>query len=678
MATKSKTMLRGIGADLASKRFASRLATVLAMTVRILLDDRAIKVTLVNEHNGFVADSNPVKKSIRINWGQMESLFQQNPLMAIGSSKGLLYHEAAHLMWTPSRTAFETIFVYTRHANLGRGQYHAMFNMIEDKRIENLFVRLYSPSAPYFGRPMIQHFLPMFSKEPTATWMNVVGRPWIGKSNYLNMRAVAENRLGKTMMAEIDSVVQRYLTLSASDFESDPRRVAEILDEWIDLLYRVTPTQPPTGGCGGTSQRIDNADTFDDSLSDEEAAEATPQPPTPTSNSDKEEEPADDANDDSSQGSAKDNQSEDDSDSGDADSSNAEGVPGDGEDGESESDGGGEAEPTADDETSESGDGSGTDPRQGDQQAPDIDSIVDDLMDTFDELSENIASDSEATLESTLDGIEQADAESPSSVKPIWITDDRPVDQEMRVTSRRIQQELERITNQATSERIYGSDIGRLNVLRDLLYEDTERLDVFDLWDEGTEDEMSVKVTIAMDQSASMREGPNGRPYELAAKALWILQNAFERADHSVSIYGYGTTYQRLDERHSASTYPVRRPEGGTYPLDMLRDAITASLATKDCSNHLLVVVTDGSWGRVRDAATDLVESFNQQGGVSTLFLLESDESAIIRNLMTTGHISDTHPYGFGSYHEVRNPLEMIEPTKNLVEQLMQSHLRRR
>jgi hypothetical protein len=212
-------------------------------------------------------------------------------------------------------------------------------------------------------------------------------------------------------------------------------------------------------------------------------------------------------------------------------------------------------------------------------------------------------------------------------------------------------------------------------------------LDVFDLFDEGTEDEMRCHVMFGIDQSFSMytrkdHEATGDKPYMAAARVAWIMREAFGRLDHVVDTYGYDDKFQRLDEPHRRTHFPVRSPSGSTSPLSMLKSMTRMSLAKRDVTDRLLVVLTDGSWG-VNDHAdheeyAEVVRAFRKDGGTAILFALESNEIGMFTMQMERGIISEDEPYGFTEWHLISEPMDLVEPVRRFVKQLMTSHLRGR
>jgi hypothetical protein len=237
----------------------------------------------------------------------------------------------------------------------------------------------------------------------------------------------------------------------------------------------------------------------------------------------------------------------------------------------------------------------------------------------------------------------------------------------MKNASRRIAQKLEEIRTQASPEWLRGESAGRLNLFREVLYGE-DRDDVFDLWDEGVEDEMKAHVNLCLDMSSSME-----RLTDQSGQMLWTLRDAFERVDHTVDIYGFGSNYQRLDERHSRITYPNRVPQGGTAPLAMLKDVVQRSTGMKDVRDRLIVAITDGVWHR--DQYETLMDEWRRMGGMSMLFLIGSDTS--MQRSIEGGLIHPTQPFGFDEWIQINTPLDCVKPIEKFVQRTMQAHLTR-
>lgn len=643
------------------ERFLNRLATVLEQTLRILTQFNDAR--LVFDTCSYPAATNMQTRKVTID---RDLLVRESELKnRVRLAKGLLYHESGHLFWSLDAAGMDDLRQFASNNGFSGYTILGSYNEIEDKRIENHFVARYAPAKAYLAVPLAKlilghHLDDLTDRQLAAVWLSAVGRPWLGTLAYRKLRAYVVSRLDTllpSLVGESESIVAEYLTLSRDDVRSYGGRGHQLILQWHKLHDLLN--EEVVGGCGGdnpmeklgSNGRRDYDDdklTKDDALSGEEAAEAI--------------NPSDDAED------------------ADADNPN-----GDAGDGDSDSDTGAGEESSSG--SNEAGDSSETSSSTGtSSNPPSADEVMGDVEEAMDEAEAEITADVDDTLDAIFSRIDEVDESLPSSKKQLWRTGEYPVTSTMQVVSRHISTELQAIRTEAASEWLRGTDVGRLNPMREEFFGD-ERLDVFDLFDEGTEDDMRCHVVFGIDQSFSMntrRDGADNsdKPYQAAAKVAWIFREAFGRLDHVVDIYGYDDKYQRLDEPHRRLGYPVRNPSGGTEPLSMLKDMTRMSLAKKDVSDRLMVVLTDGSWGVVDDEDheryANVVRNFRKAGGTAVLFVLESNETPIFTAHMSSGVISEDQPYGFNEWHLIQEPMDLVDPVRAFVKQLMTSHLRGR
>jgi hypothetical protein len=159
---------------------------------------------------------------------------------------------------------------------------------------------------------------------------------------------------------------------------------------------------------------------------------------------------------------------------------------------------------------------------------------------------------------------------------------------------------------------------GHLDIRRVLLAQPHE-LDLFNRWDEGSEDEGGVEVVICIDQSSSM-----SWKMDQASQALWAVKRSFDELDIRTTVIGYNDTHKVLmygDEMMERTTYRLYGSAGSTDPGSALTEAI-AVLMQSDQQNRVLISITDGGWGNPQ-RCNAVVQTLNELGCVTILLGLD-------------------------------------------------------
>jgi hypothetical protein len=661
------------------RQLAQAMAQVFERTIRILLDDARIRVVVRPSDSSLSiapAHSNLKTRTVTIDAAWLDGMdFAEQ----VRTAKGLLYHEASHLLWTPTRTlsgkdtytaALTDWFMRTtaqsdRPGITCEGDVAEHLNVLEDKRIENLFVLRYPPARFYFAEPLYR--LIVESDQPAPfIYLSVAGRPWLDHGVADAARKAAVDAVDPAWADDVDATVLEYLALSNRSMRADLGTVGNIILRWSNLVLRARDSlakNPDKGqhGNGWPEQHTCSNPTHleNDSrrgTSSEQKLDELAGGSHVTGNTTQSDQRDDDK----------------------LTSESLEELAQHGATSEPESPGeAGESTPSEPTAGSGAGDAPASREESSDHESEDTTtSTLNDAADkALAEATSSIMDDVNDTKQSVGRLIGKAGTKPPSSKDSIWNTTLRTVESDMAATARQLATTLAQVRNEASPEWLKGECVGRLNVVRDLLSEDTGRMDVFDLWDNGTEDEMKVHVNLCIDLSSSMRGGYQSTPpYVSAAKAVWTLREAFIRVDHLVDVYGFSSDHQLLDERHLRTQYPVRKPSGGTAPREMLRDILLRS-ESLDYTKRLMIVLTDGSWSGIGNGGyaryQTILDAWHGIGGISHLFMIRSDEYDLFTGKIQMGELDSKTPYGFGAWTPLDTPSDMVPAVASIVKQLM-------
>ena len=651
------TTLKSVIDETRRERLMQALRSILERTLRIVLKDSGI--TAILEDSGPApAWSNIEKRTVHLNVGWIDPSWSVPTVVRV--SKGLLYHEAAHLMWTPSGYGKPNGTVQRLVDGclaLGMSTTDALnaFNVLEDKRIETNFVKRYRPAAAYFAKPLYEYIANDANQTADFKYASVTGRPWLDARMMRALRTEAIAIRGSLWITELELIAKTFVKFTFTDFKNDPTKIADCIFRFHQLLQQAGATPDGLGGTCTDGCRGDHHDSA------EATGERSETPRT------KAEQPPLDPKGGVDDSDLDEMQSESDTE---ADKAEAEG-----DDGTESGNGSGNG---TDDGNAE---GTGGTEESTGSDAPTQTSASDIAREVAATTDEAIGDDVASTAEAVTRAAASGDTVETSTRKALWDTTTQPVTADMRAASRKIASVLTEIRNAASPEWLHGEPMGRLNIVR-AMDDQSERLDVFDLWDEGTEDEMRMKIAFGLDLSGSMSQSwqpvPEMRAFHRAAQMLWTLQDAFTIVDHDFDAYGYDDRFQRLTERHRKDAYYLRHPRGSTEPLRMINNMITRMAAAHDCTDRLLVIITDGAWDSSdSDDYRDRLDAFRSIGGQSHLFVLESGDQRLFTRMMANGVIDQRHPYGFDEWSVINDPADLVAPMASIVQQTMKGHLRR-
>lgn len=629
---KSTGVISGVRTSGAPERFFDAAARVMERTLRILTGSSNLTVD-VGTTTIFPAWTNLEKRAIyfkRFDLPRSSSGYDYPE--ATATIKGLLYHEVSHLLWTPAIKPVSASGRYFEPTDMSLERFFMIYNVMEDKRIENLFVRKYPPAAAYFARPVQMFILNEYEVMPNhrSAYFLLSGRYYLdGKLTATVRKLASDTGLDVT---KLDELVNEYLTLSTRDIISNPRTVKRIINDVNSLLSNEKEnlvTSTCSSGAGGEdgSSGAHNKHHEMTEASPRSSDQLSMDPDAKMSKEELEDLLSDQQ--------------------ADADASDS---------GPSKSGGEGEA---GESQSTTSGDADGKAASKEDLRVLVRNLSQQQLEETIDKMMD----DSKGTTKS----IQSAARTGSGGTSALYEYKMTPVDSEMQSASARIQRDLNAIRNEGSPETLRNQIVGRLNQRRIVAQPDA--FDPFDVFDIGTEDDMRIHVQLGIDLSDSMA----GHNMQTASRASWILRDAFYRCDHDVDLYAYSSFFQLVDTRHNRSQFIDWKSNGGTSPLGMLKDMLYRT-ATRPDDDKLIIVVTDGLWFGDSAQYEQLMNEFRRLGGHSLMIVLGDPDSMIMKFDKRT---SAEHPYGFDTASYGLDMMATIPAIEGYVKQLMKSHLTR-
>lgn len=474
--------------------------------------------------------------------------------------KGVLFHEMAHILYTPRANSAPTKAIWdAEHVPFQRYTQWQAYNMLEDQRIEGLLIGRYAPSVDFLRIIVLKHI----ASTGNDSWPLLAGRWYIdGK-----VRASAKAAWGlkaPLYVDEVEAIANEYRTLL---FPADAQRAQELVARFCEIMNAVYGSHddaPTTIDDHDDRMRSGRPESIGQQREDAEARDEAEERQAAESDSD----------DDGDDTAATDGEDGDDAD-GDSDGDSNDDI---------DSDGGMDA-------NSDSPNKAG-DPGTGNL----VDAINDAINDAVQQTLE-AGSEIAKAVSRCVQGAGSTTA--PSHNDTIGLVQ-MPVEDWMHRGAQRIAQTFATIYADAEAEWHRGQSNGRLNVAS-VMESRGRHFDVFDQYDEGTEDTLSFEIVLLVDRSSSMGSCHGGvarGECRGAAQSAWMIRRACQQFGIPVTVLGYddiGSMLCTSNTIANSQTYPLHQPRGGTDATESIRWA--AQILKNSTATHRLVfTITDGTW----------------------------------------------------------------------------------
>lgn len=543
--------------------------------------------------------------------------------------KAVAYHELAHVLYTPRR-AHRPTKTFRTDASLFK-----VYNILEDLRIESLFVTRYSPAKPILIDAVLRHVVDwgrLLDESDEVTKLNRLAAAWVftwGRG-YLppEIHHACANGLdaylarygGDKTRADFERIVAAYRRCV---FPADADLAIELVTEFRDLLDETGLGWIDPRSDGHSEHKEGRAEPIARTRETSEEMEDSTETPA-GGGSDDSDESSDTEAEGTGAGTGEDGEGEgeggtgtgtDDVD-GDVDGEGAgDGDISDFDDAEPLGSAGGDAGGGSDGEETEGGTGSSA--GNGIGTGSDLDDLTDRLRDALDSAASEVEPVIDADVRSSIkaarsiiDGIVAV-----PSVNDTFGNNYHDVEPWMRAAARSVTTEVSRVFSDADESWVGGHSSGRLNVGA-VMDARGRHFDVFDVFEDNTEEATSFEVVLLVDRSDSMGSGSynpttgtwGDNRMVAASKAAWILKSAFAELNIPVTIVGYGTDVSMVSTAGTAAdrhTFTVPATRGGTNPKAALPWVVTL-LKSSDAHNRLLISISDGEWHIGSDEANDL------------------------------------------------------------------------
>lgn len=606
------------------------LSATLQKTDRILTGNPRITVRVNTQNDHTFSRANNIHVGTKkLDLGNTEDLL---------AVMGMNYHEVSHVMFTPRMDLHELTWQKSPTEMI---YLQPTFNFLEESRIETLFGAMYPKAKHFFTVMLVRVLLGKYEKPESVmrdeyaknlgytpeeahaiyTHLLVYGRKYLPHDLRDAVREYAMDKVGsdraeKQKLESAEPIIDEYRTLPTGKIRTRGKELAILLANLYPNFFMYVMQsdmgtrahQPLNSGSDNDGMGIPTVRTNAPQETQQDAAEKAEQDEADgyeeieiESDSDETEEDSEDWEEDDEDGSPRASDSDGDED-GAEDDDGDDSAPGSPQDAPGDSDtvsqvsGAGEGDDDAPGgsqgvaEGDQDGDATGHSAGVTTDATPQV--SVPSIRDMAETIAKAISRDQKIRrdVEEVMDAL---DSPTEKSVDH-YVSQKRYPESQEKEIAKRLGREFEKLAQEVSPGWEYGTDHGRLNVLR-AMDPDADPDTIFDEWTEGRENDASVEMVILVDMSGSMM-GPG---IAGASSFSWTVAEALKEVDAKVTVYGFSNENELYvlrgrDEDHSemVSEYKV---VGGTSPQFALNAARTV-LNQSEIPNRALVVMTDGQW----------------------------------------------------------------------------------
>lgn len=553
---------------------------------------------------------------------------------AIAVLNALVKHELSHVLFSPRlpRTGHTANNSHPLSSTLF-GQRQQEWNMLEDQRIENMFLALYPIMKPHFNLLVAEYLLdPKNARYDYTTFFLLHGRRYLpaslvkGYRDKLHSHMVI-NRMytiveADKFVVDVERVIDAFLPLEYSQIANDDSRKGEaLIEEYARLLKLVDPHQStlnPTGGQLAPDNRNEAGGKSPSTPNESKVKEAQKEAKRLREQSATEKAEQKEAGDSTPGNEPAKGEEADGGEQGKGDV-NGEGKPShDGDDvNEADLRTGTTDEKSEAIESDEEAPGGGTGAGGGGKSlATQVQDLLDEAMN-----SQIVQDDADRTAKSVSNALTTGVLENIDDATPATWRSFTPVEPDMRRASEDIAMILRSLRNEMSPEWERGTRQGRFDMRRYIKDEagSTPPINVFRKWNEGTEQDATMDIIIAVDMSGSMSSYVNA-----TMKAAWTVKTALHKVGIPCGIVGFadgGVAWPQLlcpqKEAISGTQVPIPQLGGGTNTVPA-QQAAMKHFAYTHAKNPVFLLLTDGAFNEPIKSE-ELTKQMNAAGILTVL-----------------------------------------------------------
>ena len=643
------------------------LARVMQTTDRILTGKPVtVKVehAPVPEMTGFPAWT--MGANIVLNRAKIEDLFQKKGSgidairEAVVVAKGTNFHEVAHLLFTPgAQSAFRTTL---KRAAAGRPNFRLAWNILEDQRIETLYTSLYQATSPYFVQSAC-HWLLYEAQDLGRVFPLTAGRLYLPADVRSACRSAFVDEYNEQTAVKVETIVDQYMRLDIGTAIADAMVYVREYTDLLEQLGILDENNAPS--CSNSDDHAQPSDAV--AVSAEELARAIEKMDEQAAQDDAEDDeslsdsstPTDDESDDESDAESGlgedeiDDPWEEEEDSDDNGSDAGRPAASDAN-GNTESDDESDESHESDDE---SDDGTGNGAGAGSGGVSTLTDLIEDAL--ADSLTdESFNNDIDSTTNSVMAKLDEAMGEGVANTNFTFTN----VPASGRASAQKIMRNMQALRTDLEPAWVPDQPTGRLNIGRVIdMHSDPTNVDIFDTWDEGSEEDATTEVVVLLDHSYSM-EWEMGH----ASEAMWIIKRAFDMSEIPTTVYGFSddhTVIYRADEKAHPTQFKNVHVDGGTMATDSLKQAHRV-LTRSEATNRVCIAITDGAWFGNAGEDDQIVADMRHAGVTTVLF--------------TYGDEPDSYgTHNFENLLAISDAKQVVEVVDTMIESIVKSTIHR-
>lgn len=543
---------------------------------------------------------------------------------------GANYHEVCHQM--DSFGVISEEVQLEAKGELGDLGYH-VWNMLEDQRIERLFLKKWKPTASYFVALVMKWLLGSDEEKWKDLYPLLMGRSYLDQSILDKLRVRYAEAHGEDKAMTIQRAVQRYVDLGwMDDPQKKPVALACIRDVYkvmygdpnvMDILMALpfhSAAEGAAGQQGGNSTATGSGQPSDDATG-------------------------------SGEGDATDKDSTGDTGAGD-DSGDGSGLPGSG-----------------------GAPGSGTGENADDGLRKEAEQTMSRAL--SDDLLRQEVSNRMATVRSRAVLKERQNL-------PLGYPGSMEAPASAVAVMRRTANVFRQLVLEEDPGTLTHQSFGKVNMRRAMHGTDYDT--AFDRWAPGQQDSTDMEVVILVDQSNSMKG------LELSvSSALWSIQRAIESVSttSTVTAIGFGSRNEYLAPRGKRVSrnrmHMVHARGTATQPYRALEEA-EYIFATSRHTKGVLLILTDGVWhdsgagesnGWLTLRCDEVIHRLNAAGITTALAFLITDSSVeYIQRVERTNSVKVDLRHEAAVFTDIAEPAELVTFAKRVVSQVIKKGVR--
>jgi hypothetical protein len=229
-----------------------------------------------------------------------------------------------------------------------------------------------------------------------------------------------------------------------------------------------------------------------------------------------------------------------------------------------------------------------------------------------------------------------------------------PIKPASHALAMRCSNELALIRQQIESQWEEEQRKGRLHMRRVIRAERLANGDrnVMRRWFEGLEDDTRIETVVMVDESGSMI---NNDPENMALEAAWVIKTVAAGFDMPCTVLGFGDE-KRYDLLYGSVESPdkTRRRDrmnvsGGTAPSPATEAALNL-FRVSECDHKLLIILSDGVWNSGAHQAEKHIATMNTEGVFTVHFTLDGDARGKRRYNTGVANLQHNCQHFFKSY----------------------------